>query len=181
MLTRKRRRRRSDKRPLKINMGENSSDIDIDMEDDDVFSVEKDKNERPKLSAATRIRPEHAERSYSKRTDRVVINDGQPNKTAGPQTEGTNVPLADRLQRADLRADAAGQCDPPRANSRAEPQNNHDADYHENPQLPDIPNRRRRGTRAGAYRQQQRFMRFLFQLSHAHVNWGRPRQYSARR
>jgi len=30
-----------------------------------------------------------------------------------------------------------------------------------------------RGTRAGIYRQQQRFMRFLYQLSSAHYNWGR--------
>jgi len=30
-----------------------------------------------------------------------------------------------------------------------------------------------RGTRAGFYRQQERFMRFLYRLSSAHYNWGR--------
>jgi len=33
--------------------------------------------------------------------------------------------------------------------------------------------RRRRGSRAGARIQQDRFMRFLYQLSSAHYNWGR--------
>jgi len=33
--------------------------------------------------------------------------------------------------------------------------------------------RHQRGTRAGFYRQQERFMRFLYQLSSAHYNWGR--------
>jgi len=33
--------------------------------------------------------------------------------------------------------------------------------------------RRSRGTAAGARRQQERFMRFLYQLSSAHYNWGR--------
>ncbi|XP_011698255.1 PREDICTED: uncharacterized protein LOC105456134 [Wasmannia auropunctata] len=40
-----------------------------------------------------------------------------------------------------------------------------------------IQQRRPRGTRAGAYRQQERFMRFLYQLSSAHNNWGRRRQH----
>jgi len=30
-----------------------------------------------------------------------------------------------------------------------------------------------RGTRAGLYKQQERFMRFLYRLSSAYYNWGR--------
>ncbi|XP_036149171.1 uncharacterized protein LOC118647781 [Monomorium pharaonis] len=43
-------------------------------------------------------------------------------------------------------------------------------------QSPNVPQWRGRGRRSGVRRQQERFMKFLYQLSSAHYNWGKRRK-----